>query len=123
LKRNHLATLPQTLKVFFTQTMSFVSRDAARHTVRISFNQGPIFRTFFSVENHFPRKTTFRGKFRGISWKNDFLKLFPRRIPFFPKFFGGKFSAKFPPKFSPEKMYEKLAPGRAELRNMEREEN
>jgi hypothetical protein len=38
----------------------------------------------------------FRGKFRGISWKNDFLKLFLQKF--------------FSPKFSPEKMYEKSAP-------------
>jgi hypothetical protein len=59
----------------------------------------------------FPRKIFFRGKFRGISWKNDFSKLFPRKIPFFPNIFGGKFSAEFSPKFSPEKMYEKSTPG------------
>jgi hypothetical protein len=48
---------------------------------------------------------------RGISWKNDFSKLFPRKIPFLLTFFGEKFSAEFSPKFSPEKMYEKSAPG------------
>jgi hypothetical protein len=31
----------------------------------------------------FPRKVTFRGKFRGICWKNDFSKIFPRKIPIF----------------------------------------
>jgi hypothetical protein len=51
----------------------------------------------------FQLKITFRGKFRGISWKNDFSKLFPRKIPFFPTFFGGKFSAEFSLKGSPEK--------------------
>jgi hypothetical protein len=45
--------------------------------------------------------------FCGISWKNDFSKLFPRKIQFFPNIFGGKFSAEF----SAEKMYEKSAPG------------
>jgi hypothetical protein len=43
----------------------------------------------------FPRKITFRGKFRGISWKNNFSKLFPRKIQLFPNIFGGKFSAEF----------------------------
>jgi hypothetical protein len=52
----------------------------------------------------------FRGKFYGISWKNDFSKLFPQKIPFFPNIFGEKFSAEFSPKFSPEKMYKKSAP-------------
>jgi hypothetical protein len=62
---------------------------------------GPIFRTFFSTENHFSRK---------IPWnflKNQFFKTFSRKIQFFPNLFGGKFSAEFSPKFSPEKMYEK----------------
>jgi hypothetical protein len=53
----------------------------------------------------------FLGKFRGISWKNDFSKLFPRKIPFFHNIFGGKFSAENSAEFSPEKMYEKSAPG------------
>jgi hypothetical protein len=64
-------------------------------------NFTPIFHTFFL------RKIPFRGKFRGISWKNDFSKLFPWKIQFFPNIFGGKFSAEF----SPEKMFEKSAPG------------
>jgi hypothetical protein len=53
---------------------------------------GAIFRTFF------PRK-------------NDFSKLFPRKIEFFPNIFGGKFSAEFSAELSQEKMYEKSAPG------------
>jgi hypothetical protein len=48
---------------------------------------GPIFVIFF------------RGIFRGISWKNDFSKLLPRKIPSFPTFLWGKFSAEFSPKF------------------------
>jgi hypothetical protein len=49
---------------------------------------------------HFlPRKITFRG----ITWENDFSKLFPQKIAIFPNIFGGKFSL--------EKMYEKSAPG------------
>jgi hypothetical protein len=59
----------------------------------------------FFTNSFFPRKVTFRGKFRGICRKNDFLKLFLRKIPIFSNIFGGKFSAEF----SPEKMYEKLA--------------
>jgi hypothetical protein len=39
------------------------------------------FCTFFSA------KVIFRGIFLGISWKNTFLKLFPRKIPIFPKNF------------------------------------
>jgi hypothetical protein len=50
--------------------------------------------------------------FRGISWKNDFSKLFPWKIQFFPNIFWGKFSAEF----SPEKMYEKSAPDWANFR-------
>jgi hypothetical protein len=38
----------------------------------------------------FPWKINFRGKFRGISWKNDFSKLFPRKIQFFSQHFWGK---------------------------------
>jgi hypothetical protein len=49
----------------------------------------------------FPRKNTFRGKFRGISWKNDFSKLFSAENSIFPNIFGGKFST--------GKMYEKSA--------------
>jgi hypothetical protein len=49
--------------------------------------------------------------FRGISWKNDFSKLFPRKIQFFSNIFGGKFSAENSAELSPEKMYEKSAPG------------
>jgi hypothetical protein len=60
-------------------------------------------------EHLFPRKITFRGKFRGISWKNDFSKLFPRKNRFFPNIFGGKFSAEFSMEFSPEK--NESAPG------------
>jgi hypothetical protein len=53
----------------------------------------------------------FRGKFRGISSKNDFSKLlFPQKSPTFPNILGRKFSEEFSQKFSPEKMYEKLAP-------------
>jgi hypothetical protein len=44
-------------------------------------DQGPIYVHFF------PRKITFRGKFRGISWKKNFLKLFQWKIPFFPNIF------------------------------------
>jgi hypothetical protein len=41
----------------------------------------------------------FRGKFRGISWKNDFSKLFPRKIQFFSQHFWGKiFRGIFPGK-------------------------
>jgi hypothetical protein len=32
----------------------------------------------------------FRRKFHGICWKNDFSKLFLRKIPIFPNIFGGK---------------------------------
>jgi hypothetical protein len=67
-------------------------------------DQGPIFRTFF------PRNIIFRGKFRGISWKNDFSKLFPRKIPFFPNIFWGKFSAEFSPEIFPGKQYTKHRP-------------
>jgi hypothetical protein len=52
----------------------------------------------------------FHGKFRGISWKNDFSKLFLRKIPFFPNILGGKFSAEFSPKFSLEKNVQKIGP-------------
>jgi hypothetical protein len=49
----------------------------------------------------------FRGEFRGIFWKNNFSKHFPRKIPFFPNIFWEKiFRAIFP-----GKMYEKSAPG------------
>jgi hypothetical protein len=60
-------------------------------------DQRPIFRTLFQ------RKITFRGKFRGISKKNDFSKLFHGKFHFFPTFLGAKFSAEFSQKFSPEK--------------------
>jgi hypothetical protein len=60
---------------------------------------------------HFlPRKITFRGKFRGICLKNDFSKLFPRKIQFFPNNFWGKFSAKFSAEFSPDKNVRKIGP-------------
>jgi hypothetical protein len=52
----------------------------------------------------------FRGKFLGISWKNDFSKLFPRKIPFFPNIFWEKIFRGIFPKIFPEKMYKKLAP-------------
>jgi hypothetical protein len=55
------------------------------------FSCGQLFVHFF------PRKVIFRGKFRGISWKNDFSKLFPRKIPIFPNIFWGKnFRRNFP---------------------------
>jgi hypothetical protein len=69
----------------------------------------PLWGRFFV--HFFPPKITFRGKFRGITWKNDFSKLFPRKIQFFPNIFWGKFSAKF----SAEKMYEKSSPGEKRL--------
>jgi hypothetical protein len=59
----------------------------------------------------FQRKITFRGKFRGITRKNDFSKLFSAENSIFPNILGGKFSAKFSAEFSPEKMYGKSAPG------------
>jgi hypothetical protein len=59
----------------------------------------------------FPRKITFRGKFRGISWKNAFSKLFPRKIQFFPNIFWGKIFRGIFPEIFPGKMYEKSAPG------------
>jgi hypothetical protein len=59
----------------------------------------------------FHGKIIFRGKFRGIFWKNDFSELFfAENSIFFPTFLEGKFSAEFSPKFLPEKMYEKSAP-------------
>jgi hypothetical protein len=75
-------------------------------------NRTPHWQKFAQCGLIFPRKITFRGKFREISWKKDFSKVFPRKIPFFPNIFGGKFSAEFSPKFSREKMNEKSAPAR-----------
>jgi hypothetical protein len=65
----------------------------------ISLDQGPIFRTFF------PWKVIFRGKFRGISWKkNNFSKLFPRKIIIFPYIFWGEnFPRNFPQNFPRKK--------------------
>jgi hypothetical protein len=52
----------------------------------------------------FPRKITFRGKFRGISWKNDFSKLFSRgKFHFSPTFFWGKIFHGIFPKIFPGK--------------------
>jgi hypothetical protein len=61
-------------------------------------------RKSLSAENHFPQKITFRRKFREISWKNDFSKLFPRKIPVFPNILGGKiFRGIFPEIFPGKK--------------------
>jgi hypothetical protein len=65
---------------------------------------GPIFRTFF------PRKITFRGKFRGISWKNDFSKFFSAENSIFSQHFWGKiFRGKFRGIF-PGKNVRKIGP-------------
>jgi hypothetical protein len=53
----------------------------------ILHNQGPIFHKFFAAESDFPWNFL----------ENDFSKLFPRKIPFFPNIFWGKFSAEFSP--------------------------
>jgi hypothetical protein len=45
----------------------------------------------------------FRGKFHGISWKNNFQNFFRGKFLFFPTFLWGKFSAEFSLEFSPEK--------------------
>jgi hypothetical protein len=72
------------------------------------FSQGADFSYIF-----FPWKTTFRGKSRGNSWKNDFSELFCcGKFHFFLTFLGGGgiFCEIFPEIF-PGKMYEKSAPG------------
>jgi hypothetical protein len=48
--------------------------------------------------------------FLGISLKNEFLKLFPLKIPISPNIFGGKFSTEFSSEISAKKMYKKAAP-------------
>jgi hypothetical protein len=45
----------------------------------------------------------FLGKFRGISWKNKFSKLFPRKIQFFSQHFWGKIIRGIFPKIFPGK--------------------
>jgi hypothetical protein len=67
--------------------------------------QGPIFRTFFSAENHFPRKIP-----RNFLEKRFFKTCFRGKFHFFPTFWGGKFSAEFSLKFSPEKNVRKIDP-------------
>jgi hypothetical protein len=65
--------------------------------------QGPIFHTFF------PQKITFRGKFRGISWKNDLTKLLRGKFHF-SNIFGVKiFRGIFPENF-PGKNVRKIGP-------------
>jgi hypothetical protein len=67
-------------------------------------NQGPIFRTFFSAENHFPRKIP-----QNIL-EIQFFKTFSAENSIFSQHFWGKFSAEFSPKFSPEKNVRKIDP-------------
>jgi hypothetical protein len=74
-------------------------------------NLGPIFRTFFSAKNHFPRKIprNFLGKTNSAEFlgKTIFQNFFRGKLQFFPTFLGENFSVEFSAKFSPEKMYEK----------------
>jgi hypothetical protein len=55
----------------------------------------------------------FRGKFRGIflgiSWGNDFSKLFPRKIPIFPDIFRGKISRRIFPEIFRGKNVQKIS--------------
>jgi hypothetical protein len=62
---------------------------------------GPIFRTFFSTENHFPRKIP-----RNFLDKWFFEIFFCGKFNFSQHFLGGKFSAEF----SPEKNVRKIGP-------------
>jgi hypothetical protein len=76
--------------------------------------QGPIFRTFFSAENHFPRKIP-----RNFLEKR-FLKTFSAENSiFFPTFLGENFPRNFPQNFPQifprKKMYEKSAPGQTKV--------
>jgi hypothetical protein len=52
----------------------------------------------------------FRGKFRGISRKNDFLKLFPWKIPIIPNIFVGKIFRGIFPEIFPGKNVRKIGP-------------
>jgi hypothetical protein len=66
--------------------------------------QGPIFRTFFSAENHFPWK---------ILWnflEKQFFKTFSAENSIFSQHFLGKIFRGFFPKIFTGKMYEKSAP-------------
>jgi hypothetical protein len=68
-------------------------------------DQGPIFRTFFSAENYFPRKIP------GNFLEKRFFKTFSAENSIFSQhFLGGTFSAEFSLKFSPEKNVRKIGP-------------
>jgi hypothetical protein len=71
----------------------FAPMDENRYSNGLSIH-GPIFRTFFSAENHFPRKIP-----RNFLEKRFFKAFFRGKFNFFPTFLGENFPRNFPRNF------------------------
>jgi hypothetical protein len=77
---------------------------------RYEDNKKQIFSWGWFFVHFFPRKITFRGNFCGISWKNNFSKLFPQIILLFPNIFWGKIFRWIFPEIFPGKNVRKIGP-------------